>query len=301
MRTLPPQAAAMLTPTGHVEHVPMAATDSELESAAWLSHPAAQASAASGRTGVAKVAFLLCMGCTVGFIAYGASPTKAPGPHAESTALSFNVDGIVQKSETTHHTCPAGYMPTHLDMMNHDPGATLDNLSPEACAEKCDKDEQCKGFEHNKDANHCFITHLGHHLTDKQHPHWESCKKIPDGAECPAGYNLTELDMMNHDPGATLDNLSPEACAEKCDKDEQCKGFEHNKDANHCFITHLGHHLTDKQHPHWVSCKKTATADSLPGSSTTPTALTLEPGTTGAAVTLPASLTTPVAPTEGDP
>merc|ERR1719411_311652 len=80
----------------------------------------------------------------------------------------------------------SGYFPTHLDMMNHDADMHNESLSAEKCAEKCDEDDKCQGFEYNENADHCWITRTGHHCTDKQHDGWVSCFR--SNHSCPSGY-----------------------------------------------------------------------------------------------------------------
>jgi len=233
------------------EYDPAAATDSELESANLLSYPDARTPKAAGwgRAG-AKAVLLFGMGCAVGFVAYSATSSKAPSPGEE--ALGFDMSGIVQKSSGINHTCPEGYFVTHLDMSNHDADMHDESVNASECAVKCDEDEKCKGFEYNEGADHCWITRTGHHCTDKQHDGWVSC--LRSNATCPAGYAVTDMDMMNHDAEMHEESLDADACAEKCTGDAECKGFEYSVGAKHCWVSRSGHHCLSKQHDGWVSC-----------------------------------------------
>jgi len=225
-------------------------SDDEIDSEALVSTPIRSASMIGGRGRPYKAAMIFGVVAVVAIIAYASKPA-VPASH-KGVVLGFDTNGIIQESSSAAHTCPSGYAPSHLDMMNHDADMHEETLSLDKCAEKCDEDDKCKGFEFNEAANHCWITRNGHHCTDKQHYGWVSCVKSKH--TCPSGYSVTDLDIMNHDADMHMETLSAEECAEKCDKDDKCKGFEFNEVADHCWITRTGHHCTDEQHDGWVSC-----------------------------------------------
>lgn len=240
--------------TGTYNLVPTSETATDPEDL--VSAPIASTSATAQWVRPFKAAAILGITCVavIALVAYSTKPALDPESHKD--VLGFDTKVIIQKSSNTilsNHTCPDGFAPTHLDMMNHDADMHELTLSLEKCAEKCAHDN-CTGMEFNDAAGHCWISRSGHHCTDKQHEGWVSC--IRTAQSCPPGYSVTDMDMQNHDADMHEEHLSAEKCAEKCDEDDTCKGFEYNEDADHCWITRGGHHCTEKQHAGWVSCIK---------------------------------------------
>jgi len=246
-------------PTGEKQTSLLQDSDNEMDSEALVSISYRSVSLVGEWCRPYKVAMIV--GVTwmaiVALIAYASKPAVA-SESVKGVALSFNTNGIIQKSSTPTHTCPSGYGPSHMDMMNHDADMHEETLSKDKCAEKCDKDDTCRGFEFNIEAAHCWITRAGHHCTSKQHMGWVSCVKA--NHTCPNGYSVTDLDMQNHDADMKEESLSADKCAEHCDEDDECKGFEFNEDAKHCWITREAHACTENQHEGWVGCIRIDTA-----------------------------------------
>lgn len=256
-------------PTSNTKYDPLSISDDEtgmlptsdnaMDSGGPMSTPIRSASMIREWGWPFKAAMIFGAACmaVVALNAYASKPAMVSESH-RAIVFDLNTNGIIQKSSSPNHTCPSGYAPSHLDMMNHDAEMHEESLSADKCAEKCDTDDKCKGFEFNEVAEHCWITRSGHHCTEKQHDGWVSCAK--SNHTCPKGYHVTDLDMQNHDAEMHKETLSGDKCAEKCDKDDKCKGFEFNEDAGDCWITRTGHHCTEKQHDGWVSCVRVDTS-----------------------------------------
>jgi len=166
----------------------------EIDSEAEVYTPVASVPTTTGwiRPTKASLIFGVTLVAILALAAYFTKAGTAPESH-KGVVLGFDTEGIIQKSSHSSkatqsskatHTCPSGFVATHLDMMNHDGNMTDKKVSGDECGKECNKDKRCKGFEFNEAANHCWITRTEHKCTKRQHHGWVSCLKGDVDVKC---------------------------------------------------------------------------------------------------------------------